>query len=73
GLAGVDNGRITFDQVRVPAENLLNRYADVEADGTYTSPIENPNRRFFTMLGTLIRGRVSVAATAGAAGRKALT
>ncbi|MGV9792775.1 acyl-CoA dehydrogenase [Gordonia sp. ABSL49_1] len=73
GLAGVDNGRIVFDNVRIPAENLLNRYADVEADGTYTSPIENPNRRFFTMLGTLIRGRVSVAATAGAAGRKALT
>ncbi|MDL9936101.1 acyl-CoA dehydrogenase [Gordonia sp. ABSL1-1] len=73
GLPGVDNGRITFDNVRVPAENLLNRYADVEADGTYISPIENPNRRFFTMLGTLIRGRVSVAATAGAAGRKALT
>ena len=73
GLAGVDNGRIVFDNVRIPAENLLNRYADVEPDGTYTSPIENPNRRFFTMLGTLIRGRVSVAATAGAAGRKALT
>ncbi|MEE3853459.1 acyl-CoA dehydrogenase [Gordonia sp. LSe1-13] len=72
GLAGVDNGRIVFDNVRIPAENLLNRYADVEADGTYDSPIENPNRRFFTMLGTLIRGRVSVAATAGAAGRKAL-
>ncbi|MAU84488.1 MAG: acyl-CoA oxidase [Gordonia sp.] len=72
GLAGVDNGRIMFDQVRVPADNLLNKYADVEADGTYTSPIDNPNRRFFTMLGTLIRGRVSVAATAGAAGRKAL-
>ncbi|MXP20056.1 acyl-CoA oxidase [Gordonia sp. HNM0687] len=72
GLAGVDNGRIMFDHVRVPADNLLNKYADVEADGTYSSPIENPNRRFFTMLGTLIRGRVSVAATAGAAGRKAL-
>ncbi|WHU45991.1 acyl-CoA dehydrogenase family protein [Gordonia sp. L191] len=72
GLAGVDNGRILFDHVRIPAENLLNRYADVDADGTYRSPIENPNRRFFTMLGTLIRGRVSVAATAGAAGRKAL-
>ncbi|PXW35367.1 UNVERIFIED_CONTAM: acyl-coenzyme A oxidase [Williamsia faeni] len=73
GLAGVDNGRITFDHVRVPRENLLNRYGDVAEDGTYTSPIENQNRRFFTMLGTLIRGRVSVAATAGAAGRKALT
>ncbi|RPA65613.1 acyl-CoA oxidase [Gordonia oryzae] len=72
GLAGVDNGRILFDHVRIPAENLLNRYADVDADGTYRSHIENPNRRFFTMLGTLIRGRVSVAATAGAAGRKAL-
>ena len=73
GLAGVDNGRIMFDKVRIPADNLLNRYADVAADGTYSSPIENPNRRFFTMLGTLIRGRISVAATAGAAGRKALT
>lgn len=73
GLAGVDNGRIEFDHVRIPRENLLNRYADVAEDGTYSSPIENENRRFFTMLGTLIRGRVSVAATAGAAGRKALT
>lgn len=72
GLPGVDNGRIMFDHVRIPAENLLNRYADVAADGTYSSPIENPNKRFFTMLGTLIRGRVSIAATAGAAGRKAL-
>ncbi|GAB09656.1 putative acyl-CoA oxidase [Gordonia araii NBRC 100433] len=73
GLRGVDNGRIIFDNVRIPAENLLNRYADVAPDGTYSSPIESDNRRFFTMLGTLIRGRVSVGATAGAAARKALT
>ncbi|KQR96304.1 acyl-CoA oxidase [Williamsia sp. Leaf354] len=72
GLAGVDNGRLSFDHVRIPRENLLNKYADVDDDGSYHSPIDNPNRRFFTMLGTLIRGRVSVAATAGAAGRKAL-
>ncbi len=73
GLRGVDNGRIVFDGVRIPAENLLNRYGDVAPDGTYSSPIEGENRRFFTMLGTLIRGRVSVGATAGAAARKALT
>ncbi len=73
GLAGVDNGRIVFDNVRVPRVNLLNPYADVAEDGTYSSPIENENKRFFTMLGTLIRGRVSVAATSGAAARKALT
>ena len=72
GLPGVDNGRIQFDQVRVPRENLLNKYADVAEDGTYSSPIENPNRRFFTMLGTLIRGRVTVGGSAGAAAHVAL-
>lgn len=73
GLPGVDNGRIVFDHVRVPRTALLNRYADVAADGTYSSPIESDNRRFFTMLGTLIRGRVTVGASGGAAGRLALT
>ena len=72
GLPGVDNGRIMFDQVRVPRENLLNKYADVAPDGGYSSPIENPNRRFFTMLGTLIRGRVTVGGSAAAATRVAL-
>ncbi|MGV0814472.1 acyl-CoA dehydrogenase [Mycolicibacterium boenickei] len=72
GLPGVDNGRIVFDNVRVPRENLLNRYADVAPDGTYSSPIENPGRRFFTMLGTLIRGRVTVGGSAAAAARVAL-
>jgi acyl-CoA oxidase len=72
GLPGVDNGRIQFDHVRVPRENLLNKYADVAEDGTYSSPIENQGRRFFTMLGTLIRGRVTVGGSAGAAARVAL-
>ena len=60
GLNGVDNGRLWFDRVRVPREALLNRFADVTQDGIYTSDIENPNRRFFTMLGTLVQGRVCV-------------
>jgi acyl-CoA oxidase len=60
GLDGVDNGRIWFSAVRVPRDALLDHYADVRADGTYFSPIENPTKRFFTMLGTLIQGRVSV-------------
>ena len=60
GLNGVDNGRIWFDEVRVPRTSMLNQFADVTRDGVYESPIENPNRRFFTMLGTLIQGRVCV-------------
>lgn len=73
GLLGVDNGRLLFDQVRVPRENLLGRYGDIDEQGRYSSPIESVNRRFFTMLGTLVRGRVTVGAGAGAAARSALT
>jgi acyl-CoA oxidase len=72
GLNGVDNGRLVFDSVRVPRENLLNRYGDVAEDGSYSSPIAGETRRFFTMLGTLVRGRISVAGGAGAATQKAL-
>lgn len=60
GLNGIDNGRLWFDHVRVPRTNLLNRYGDVAEDGTYSSPIDSPGRRFFTMLGTLVQGRVSL-------------
>jgi acyl-CoA oxidase len=73
GLDGVDNGRIWFDQVRVPRENLLDRYASVAPEGTYTSPIENPTKRFFTMLGTLIQGRISVSGASISATKVALT
>jgi acyl-CoA oxidase len=62
GLNGVDNGRIWFDSVRVPRENLLDRFAHVDADGVYRSEIASSGRRFFTMLGTLVTGRISIAA-----------
>ena len=61
GLNGVDNGRLHFTEVRIPRTNLLNRYGDVAPDGTYSSPIASPGRRFFTMLGTLVQGRISLA------------
>src|SRR3954447_9208648 len=73
GLNGVDNGRIWFDHVRVPRENLLDKYAQVAGDGTYFSAIENPTRRFFTMIGTLIQGRVSVGGASISASKVALT
>ncbi|UAL29392.1 acyl-CoA dehydrogenase family protein [Nocardioides rotundus] len=73
GLNGVDNGRIWFDQVRVPRTALLNEFADVTPAGVYESPIDNPNRRFFTMLGTLVQGRVSVGGAGINAAKVALT
>jgi len=60
GLNGIDNGRLFFNQVRIPRTNLLNRYADVTPEGTYTSVIDSPGRRFFTQLGALVQGRVSL-------------
>lgn len=60
GLNGIDNGRLFFDNVRIPRVNLLNRYADVDELGNYTSSIDSPGRRFFTQLGALVQGRVSL-------------
>ncbi|MBA8815005.1 acyl-CoA oxidase [Microbacterium halimionae] len=73
GLNGIDNGRLHFTQVRVPRENLLNRYGDVAADGTYSSDIASPGRRFFTMLGALVQGRISLDGAATWASALAMT
>ena len=73
GLNGVDNGRLAFNQVRVPRTALLDRYGSIAPDGAYTSPIENESRRFFTMLGNLVQGRISVSGAAVSASKVALT
>ncbi|KQC30016.1 acyl-CoA dehydrogenase [Flagellimonas eckloniae] len=73
GLNGVDNGKIWFNQVAVPRENLLNKYGEIRDDGTYFSAIKNPNKRFFTMLGTLVGGRICVAKGGVGGAKMALT
>ena len=72
GLNGVDNGRIVFDHVRVPRENLLDRYGQVAPDGTYSSTLASRGARFFTTLGALVKGRVCIGGGAVAATRQAL-
>ncbi|KAL6286388.1 hypothetical protein ACE6H2_010778 [Prunus campanulata] len=61
GLNGVDNGRIWFDNVRIPRENLLNSVADVSPDGQYLSAIKDPDQRFAAFLAPLTSSRVSIA------------
>lgn len=73
GLNGVDNGRIWFDNVAVPRGALLDRFATIDDEGSYHSDIPNPDRRFFTMIGTLVGGRVSVGAAAISVAKSALT
>ena len=73
GLNGVDNGVIFFDQVVVPKENMLDKYATVSDAGEFESPISSDNRRFFTMLGTLVGGRIGIPRSAISATKTGLT
>ena len=73
GLNGVDNGKIWFKQVRVPRENLLDKYGAITNQGAYHSAIKSPNKRFFTMLGTLVGGRICVAKGALSGAKMALS
>ena len=73
GLNGVDNGRLWFDGVRVPRTHLLDRFASVSAAGGYHSPIASRSKRFFTMLGTLVGGRVNLGLASLSATKSALT
>lgn len=73
GLNGVDNGVIRFNQVVIPAEEMLDRFASVNKEGKFDSPIASENRRFFTMLGALVGGRIGIPRSGLAASRTGLT
>lgn len=45
----MDNGILAFDHVRVPAENLLNRYSDINSRGEFVSEISSRRGRFITV------------------------
>jgi acyl-CoA oxidase len=44
GLNGVDNGTISFENVTIPKENMLDRFSSV--NGEFESPIPSDNKRF---------------------------
>ncbi|KAM9981497.1 hypothetical protein ACTFIY_003793 [Dictyostelium cf. discoideum] len=66
GLNGIDNGQIRFDQVRIPRENLLNKYSDVSEDGVYKSQFNTPIKNFAAIMTPFIVGRM--ATTRGCSG-----
>ena len=51
--------QIWLDHVPVPRDDLLDAFASVEADGTYSSPIKTVSARFGTMVGGLTTGAAS--------------
>lgn len=59
GLNALDNAAVWFENVEIPRENLLNRYADVDENGTYKSDL-SPNKRFAHHIGALLFARIGV-------------
>jgi len=73
GLNGVDNGLIAFNQVVIPKEDMLDKFASVDEEGNFKSSISSDNKRFFTMLGTLVGGRIGIPRSALSASKSGLT
>jgi len=73
GLNGIDNGRLRFQHVRIPRENLLNKYSDVSEDGVYSSKFSTPIKNFAATMAPFILGRVLIVKAAAGASKICLS
>ena len=62
GVNGVDNAALKYNKVRIPREFMMNRYADVTADGQFNSDVKKIPQRFFKVTERLLSGRICIAA-----------
>ncbi|MFY0606970.1 MAG: acyl-CoA dehydrogenase family protein [Cyclobacteriaceae bacterium] len=73
GLNGVDNGKIWFDHLEISYDDMLDKFASIDEEGAFQSAITSDNRRFFTMLGTLVGGRIGIPRSGLSAMKSGLT
>ncbi|EGC33499.1 hypothetical protein DICPUDRAFT_48894 [Dictyostelium purpureum] len=58
GWNGIDNAWIRFRNYRVPKENLLNKFANIDDKGEYTCKLPTPGKLFQNTISQLVFGRM---------------
>lgn len=72
GLNGVDNAKISFDNVKIPRTNLLDVYSKMDGNGNFSSDIKSTRARFLKVADQLLSGRICIAAMSKGASQASL-